>query len=183
MLLSSAVKMGCHETQLNVRCVPNFKIILIMSSDVVSGPCFWTLHCTAASYWCPEPSHLPFLAQPLRHPRVHPQARWCSSDLCRELDITRHARWHPPQERARVRFDRPWIIQLRSENVRLPVWYNWTDEWQKLGNFGNDELTLKVIDDEDGKTSGRNDKLRGQIGVKTIALKDGCTIGPPAERE
>lgn len=39
------------------------------------------------------------------------------------------------------------------------------------------------MDEEDGKTSGRNDRLLGQIGVKTIALKDGCTIGPPAESE
>ena len=37
--------------------------------------------------------------------------------------------------------------------------------------------------DDDGKTSGRNERLRGQMGVNTRALKDGCTIGPPAERE
>ena len=37
--------------------------------------------------------------------------------------------------------------------------------------------------DDDGNTRGRKDKLRGHIGVSTSALKDGCTIGPPAERE
>jgi hypothetical protein len=40
-----------------------------------------------------------------------------------------------------------------------------------------------VISDEDGKTRGRKDKLRGQIGVKTRALSEGWTIGPPADRE
>lgn len=39
------------------------------------------------------------------------------------------------------------------------------------------------MDDEDGKTRGRNERLRGQIGVNTRALKDGWTMGPPAERE
>jgi hypothetical protein len=43
--------------------------------------------------------------------------------------------------------------------------------------------TRKVIAEEDGNTRGRNDKLRGQIGVSTIALSEGCTIGPPADRE
>lgn len=43
--------------------------------------------------------------------------------------------------------------------------------------------TLRVTIDDEGKTSGRKDKLRGQIGVKTSALRDGCTIGPPAESE
>lgn len=37
--------------------------------------------------------------------------------------------------------------------------------------------------DEEGKTRGRKDKLRGHIGVRTNALKEGCTIGPPADRE
>jgi len=37
--------------------------------------------------------------------------------------------------------------------------------------------------DDDGKTNGRNDRLRGHIGVKTSALREGWTIGPPAERE
>ena len=45
------------------------------------------------------------------------------------------------------------------------------------------QLTLSVIDDDEGKTSGRNDRLRGHIGVSTIALSDGCTIGPPADNE
>lgn len=39
------------------------------------------------------------------------------------------------------------------------------------------------MEDEDGKTSGRKDKLRGHMGVSTIALNEGCTIGPPAESE
>lgn len=44
-------------------------------------------------------------------------------------------------------------------------------------------LTRRVMDEDEGKTSGRNDRLRGQMGVRTSALKDGCTIGPPAESE
>ena len=44
-------------------------------------------------------------------------------------------------------------------------------------------LTRKVIEDDEGKTRGRNDKLRGHIGVRTIALREGCTIGPPADSE
>ena len=47
----------------------------------------------------------------------------------------------------------------------------------------SDQLTRSVIDDDDGNTRGRKDKLLGQIGVRTIALREGCTIGPPAERE
>lgn len=43
--------------------------------------------------------------------------------------------------------------------------------------------TRRVIDDDDGKTSGRKDKLRGHIGVKTSALSEGWTIGPPADNE
>lgn len=39
------------------------------------------------------------------------------------------------------------------------------------------------MDDEDGKTRGRNERLRGQIGVSTSALRDGWTMGPPAESE
>lgn len=39
------------------------------------------------------------------------------------------------------------------------------------------------MEDEEGKTSGRKDRLRGHIGVRTSALNDGWTIGPPAERE
>lgn len=41
----------------------------------------------------------------------------------------------------------------------------------------------KVMTDDDGNTRGRKDKLLGHIGVSTSALNDGCTIGPPAERE
>ncbi len=44
-------------------------------------------------------------------------------------------------------------------------------------------LTRSVIDEEEGKTRGRNERLRGQMGVNTIALRDGWTIGPPAESE
>ena len=33
--------------------------------------------------------------------------------------------------------------------------------------------TRRVIDDEEGNTSGRNDRLRGHIGVRTNALNDG----------
>ena len=44
-------------------------------------------------------------------------------------------------------------------------------------------LTLSVMSEEDGNTRGRNERLRGQIGVKTRALNDGWTIGPPADRE
>ena len=43
--------------------------------------------------------------------------------------------------------------------------------------------TRKDRTDDDGKTSGRNDKLRGHIGVRTRALSEGCTMGPPADRE
>ena len=44
-------------------------------------------------------------------------------------------------------------------------------------------LTRSVMSDDDGNTRGRNERLRGQIGVKTRALNDGWTIGPPADRE
>ena len=44
-------------------------------------------------------------------------------------------------------------------------------------------LTRSVTEEEEGKTRGRNDKLRGQIGVRTIALNEGWTIGPPADSE
>ena len=52
-----------------------------------------------------------------------------------------------------------------------------------MGTNGIEVRTRRVIDDEDGKTSGRKDRLRGQIGVRTSALKDGWTIGPPADSE
>jgi hypothetical protein len=44
-------------------------------------------------------------------------------------------------------------------------------------------LTRRVIEEEEGKTSGRKDRLRGQMGVRTRALREGWTIGPPAESE
>jgi hypothetical protein len=44
-------------------------------------------------------------------------------------------------------------------------------------------LTRKVITDDAGNTSGLKDKLRGQIGVRTRALSEGWTIGPPADNE
>lgn len=40
-----------------------------------------------------------------------------------------------------------------------------------------------MIDEEEGNTRGRKERLRGQIGVRTRALKEGWTIGPPAESE
>lgn len=43
--------------------------------------------------------------------------------------------------------------------------------------------TRSVMDDEAGNTNGRNERLRGQMGVRTIALSEGCTIGPPADNE
>ena len=44
-------------------------------------------------------------------------------------------------------------------------------------------LRVRRVEDEEGKTSGRKDRLRGHMGVRTMALRDGCTIGPPAESE
>jgi hypothetical protein len=40
-----------------------------------------------------------------------------------------------------------------------------------------------VINDDEGNTSGLKDRLRGHIGVSTRALRDGWTIGPPADSE
>ena len=40
-----------------------------------------------------------------------------------------------------------------------------------------------MMDDVDGNTRGRNDRLLGHIGVSTMALKDGWTMGPPADSE
>lgn len=45
------------------------------------------------------------------------------------------------------------------------------------------QLTRRVITEDEGKTRGRKDKLRGHIGVSTRALKEGCTMGPPADNE
>lgn len=36
-----------------------------------------------------------------------------------------------------------------------------------------ERLTRRVIEDDAGKTSGRKDRLRGQMGVRTRALSDG----------
>jgi len=63
----------------------------------------------------------------------------------------------------RTRDDRPSIDMPAGARLRSPI--------------------RNVIIDEDGKTSGRNDRLRGHIGVRTSALREGCTIGPPADRE
>ena len=43
--------------------------------------------------------------------------------------------------------------------------------------------TRSVIDEEAGNTRGLKERLRGQIGVRTIALSEGCTMGPPADKE
>jgi len=53
----------------------------------------------------------------------------------------------------------------------------------RQGGETEDERTRNVIIDDDGKTRGRNERLRGQMGVKTRALNEGCTIGPPADKE
>ena len=45
-----------------------------------------------------------------------------------------------------------------------------------------DKRTRKVILELLGKTNGLKLKLLGQIGVSTIALSEGWTIGPPALR-
>ena len=44
-------------------------------------------------------------------------------------------------------------------------------------------LTRRVIFEVAGKTRGRKERLRGHIGVKTRADRDGWTMGPPALRE
>ena len=43
--------------------------------------------------------------------------------------------------------------------------------------------TRSVIRDEPGSTRGLKLRLRGQIGVRSKACTEGCTIGPPHERE
>lgn len=40
-----------------------------------------------------------------------------------------------------------------------------------------------MIEDDEGNTSGLKDKLRGHMGVRTSALSEGWTIGPPADSE
>ena len=39
------------------------------------------------------------------------------------------------------------------------------------------------MDEDAGNTRGLKERLRGQIGVRTIALSEGCTMGPPADKE
>ena len=41
--------------------------------------------------------------------------------------------------------------------------------WHKVGTT----RTRRVMEEEAGKTSGRKERLRGQIGVRTRALSDG----------
>jgi hypothetical protein len=43
--------------------------------------------------------------------------------------------------------------------------------------------TRRVTTDELGNTSGLKDKLRGHMGVRTSALSEGWTMGPPADSE
>lgn len=74
----------------------------------------------------------------------------------------------------------PWKHRKRIDFYPRP-----TKSWVRPKKAASLEgfRTRKVIEDEEGKTRGRNDKLRGQIGVRTIALNEGCTIGPPADNE
>lgn len=51
------------------------------------------------------------------------------------------------------------------------------------GKRMEDERTRSVMLDDEGNTSGRNERLRGHIGVRTSADNDGWTIGPPALKE
>ena len=44
-------------------------------------------------------------------------------------------------------------------------------------------LIKPVFEEEEGNTRGWNDKLHGQIRVRTIALNERCTIRPPAGSE
>lgn len=39
------------------------------------------------------------------------------------------------------------------------------------------------ISDDEGSTSGRNERDLGQIGVMINARTEGCTIGPPEDNE
>jgi len=41
----------------------------------------------------------------------------------------------------------------------------------------------RVTDEDEGNTNGRKERLRGHMGVKTRALSEGWTIGPPADKE
>lgn len=44
-------------------------------------------------------------------------------------------------------------------------------------------LIAKRMPDEDGRIKDRNESDLGQTGVITIARAEGCTIGPPHDRE
>lgn len=81
----------------------------------------------------------------------------------------------------RIREDCPSIETPEGERLFSPTYENRVrpENYTSSGGF----RTRKVIAEDDGNTRGRNDKLRGQIGVRTIALSEGCTIGPPADSE
>ena len=44
-------------------------------------------------------------------------------------------------------------------------------------------LTRRVTDEDDGNTKGLKERLRGHMGVRTRALSEGWTMGPPADNE
>jgi hypothetical protein len=48
---------------------------------------------------------------------------------------------------------------------------------------GREKRTFKLTRLRRGKTKGRKESERGQMGVSTRAEREGCTMGPPAERE
>lgn len=74
--------------------------------------------------------------------------------------------------------DRPWIFQLENDYGRRSA-----DAASGNATISHRVHTFSVMIEEEGKTRGLKDKLRGQIGLKTSALKDGWTIGPPADKE
>lgn len=78
------------------------------------------------------------------------------------------------------RIDRPSKHQKEIDFYLRPEKYASN---QRMALVDRNPPTRNVTAEEEGKTRGRNDKLRGQIGVRTIALNDGCTIGPPADNE
>jgi hypothetical protein len=87
-----------------------------------------------------------------------------------------------PQALEYVILDRPLILRLARGCGPLSGHSKWylIDDIDKILKG---RRTRSVTTDEDGKTSGRNDRLRGHIGVNTRALSDGWTIGPPADNE
>ena len=61
--------------------------------------------------------------------------------------------------------DTPAAARLRS-----PIYHRVSEKGSvRLGT----ELTRSVTEDEDGNTKGLKDRLRGHIGVRTSALKEG----------